>query len=222
MAELFDQAVFLKFLAALLAIFNPLYGIPVFLSMTAGYSKVERFRVALTVTFSVTVIALITVAIGEELLAMFGIDVPSFRIAGGAIIFVVGMTMLNAAAPAAGDQVAAKDGHEKKNFAVVPLALPLTIGPGAIATTIVFSHELPNGTEFVTLGLAVTIACGIVGLGLIFADTISRVLGDTMMNVLTRVMAIILVAVSVEMVLTGVFNAADAHYPHLLSAPSTQ
>lgn len=217
MSELFDQAVFLKFLAALLAIFNPLYGIPVFLSMTSGYSKAERRRVALIVTFSATVIALVAVAVGEELLALFGIDVPSFRIAGGLIIFGVGMSMLNAADPEPGDQAAAADGHTKKNIAVVPLALPLTIGPGAIATTVVFSHELPNAAGIVTLGSAVLIACTIVGLGLIFADSISRVMGKTMMNVITRIMAIILVAVSIEMVLTGTFNAINIHYPDLIS-----
>jgi multiple antibiotic resistance protein len=215
MAELFDQAVFLKFLAALLAIFNPLYGIPIFLSMTDGYTAPERKRVALIVTATVVAVALIAVLIGEEILAVFGIDIPSFRIAGGLIILGVGMSMLNASDRPKGDQQAVQDGAKKSNIAVVPLAIPLTIGPGTIATTIVFAHSLPDGAEIVTLGSAVLIACAIVGLGLLFADPISRVLGPTMINVVTRVMAIILVAVAVEMVLTGTFNAIDAHYPWL-------
>ncbi|NVO55148.1 MarC family protein [Rhodobacteraceae bacterium B1Z28] len=214
MGELFDQAVFLKFLAALLAIFNPLYGIPIFLSMTEGYSTPERRRVALVVTGTTIIVALVAVFLGEKILAIFGIDIPSFRIAGGLIILGVGMSMLNASAPSPGDQDAVEEGHKKRsNIAVVPLAIPLTIGPGTIATTIVFAHTLSNGAEIVTLGLAVLIACAIVGLGLIFADPISRALGPTMINVITRVMAIILVAVAVEMVLTGTFNAIDTHYP---------
>ncbi len=218
MGELFDQAIFLKFLAALLAIFNPLYGIPIFLGMTEGYSQSERRRVALIVTATVTVVALVAVMVGEEVLAIFGIDIPSFRIAGGIIIFGVGLTMLNASDRSQGDQDAAKDGHARKgSIAVVPLAIPLTIGPGTIATTIVFAHMLPTGAEVVTLGSAVLIACTIVGLGLIFADGISRFLGPTMISVITRIMAIILVAVSVEMVLTGTFHAIDAHYPGLSS-----
>ncbi len=215
MAELFDQAVFLKFLAALLAIFNPLYGIPIFLSMTEGYSTAERKRVAVIVTATVVAIALTAVVIGEEILAVFGIDIPSFRIAGGLIILGVGMAMLNASDRPKGDQDAVAHGAQKKNIAVVPLALPLTIGPGTIATTIVFSHTLSEGAEIVTLGSAVLIACAIVGLGLLFADPISRFLGPTMINVITRVMAIILVAVAVEMVLTGAFDAIDARYPGL-------
>ena len=218
MAELFDQAVFLKFLAALLAIFNPLYGIPIFLSMTEGYSPPERKRVALIVTGTVVIVALIAVVIGEEVLAVFGIDIPSFRIAGGLIILGVGMAMLNSSDRPKGDQQAVEEGGKKNNIAVVPLAIPLTIGPGTIATTIVFAHTLSDGAEVVTLGSAVLIACAIVGLGLLFADPISRFLGPTMINVITRVMAIILVAVAVEMVLTGTFNAIDARYPDLVGS----
>ncbi|WP_109311573.1 MarC family protein [Ruegeria sp. AU67] len=218
MAELFDQAVFLKFLAALLAIFNPLYGIPIFLSMTKGYSAPERRRVAFIVTGTVIIVGLIAVVIGEEILAVFGIDIPSFRIAGGLIIFGIGMSMLNASDRSQGDQQAVEEGHKKKdNIAVVPLAIPLTIGPGTIAITIVYSHTLSDGAEVVTLGTAIVIACLIVGLGLLFADPISRLLGMTMINVITRVMALILVAVAIEMVLTGTFNAIDAHYPGLNS-----
>ncbi|WP_170586574.1 MarC family protein [Ruegeria arenilitoris] len=220
MSALFDQAVFLKFLAAVLAIFNPLYNIPIFLSMTRDCTPAERRRVAMIVMASVTVIALISVAIGEEVLAVFGIDVPSFRVAGGLIIFGIGMSMLNAQDRAPGDQAAVVDGHVRKlNFAVVPLAIPLTIGPGTIAVTIVFSHQLSDGAELVTLGSAILIACFIVGLGLLFADSISRLVGETMINVLTRIMAILLVAVAVEMVLTGIFNAVDAHYPGLTGSP---
>ncbi|SLN70399.1 MarC family protein [Ruegeria meonggei] len=218
MAELFDQAVFLKFLAALLAIFNPLYGIPIFLGMTEGYSAPERKRVALVVTGTIVVVALLSVVVGEKILAIFGIDIPSFRIAGGLIIFGVGMSMMNASDRTPGDQQAAEHGHLKKSsIAVVPLAIPLTIGPGTIATTIVFAHTLTDGEAIVTLGLAVLIACAVVGIGLLFADPISRFLGPTMINVITRVMAIILVAVAVEMLVTGVFNAIDTHYPGLTS-----
>ncbi len=124
MAELFDQAVFLKFLAALLAIFNPLYGIPIFLGMTDGYTAPERKRVALIVTATVVAVALIAVLIGEEILAVFGIDIPSFRIAGGLIILGVGMSMLNASDRPKGDQQAVQDGTKKSNIAVVPLAIP--------------------------------------------------------------------------------------------------
>jgi len=216
MADLFNHAVFLKYLAALLAIFSPLYGIPVFLSMTDGYTPAERKRVALTVTAAVVVCSLVVVLVGEEVLAVFGIDVPSFRVAGGLIILGLGMSMLNTSDRPPGDQQAAEEGHKKKsNIAVVPLAIPLIFGPATIATTIVFAHQLSDGAEIVTLGSAILIACALIGVGLLFAVPISRFLGATVLNVLTRIMGIILVAVAVEMVLTGAFDAIDARYPGL-------
>ncbi|CUJ96321.1 inner membrane protein [Ruegeria denitrificans] len=216
MAELFDHAVFLKFFAALMAIFNPLYGIPIFLSMTEGYTNAERKRVALIVTGSVVILSMVVVLVGEEVLAIFGIDIPSFRIAGGLIILGIGMTMLNSSNRPQGDQQAAEEGHKKKaNIAVVPLSIPLTFGPATIATTIVFAHTLSDGAEIVTLGSAILIACALIGVGLLFAVPISRFLGATMINVLTRIMGIILVAVAVEMIFTGAFDAIDARYPGL-------
>ncbi|TMV08792.1 MarC family protein [Ruegeria sediminis] len=223
MAELFHLDTFFLFLAALLAIFNPLYGLPVFLSLTAGYTTAERRRVALVATLAVTIIAMLSVLVGEEILAIFGIDIPSFRIAGGLIVLGIGMTMLNAGDRPPGDQAAASEGQERKqSIAVVPLAIPLTIGPGTIATTIVFAHTLSDPAEIVTLGSAVLIACAIVGVGLYFGDTISRILGDTMISVLTRIMAIILVAVAIEMMLTGAFEAFDAHFPDWAPKPPSE
>ena len=78
----FEPEVSLKFLAALLALLNPLYGVPIFLSMTQGYSPAERNRTALIASLTVTVTALVATLIGEEVLSVFGIHIPSFRIAG--------------------------------------------------------------------------------------------------------------------------------------------
>lgn len=96
MTSMFDQAVFLKFLAALLALLKPLYGIPIFLGMTQGFSPAERNRTALITSFAITMTALISLLVGEEILALFGIDVPSFRIAGGLIILGIAFAMLRA------------------------------------------------------------------------------------------------------------------------------
>lgn len=212
----FDLDVSLKFLAALLALLNPLYGIPIFLSMTQGYTPAERNRTALIVAATVTVTALVATLIGEEVLGVFGIDIPSFRIAGGIIILGIALTMLNAADPAAGDAKAAADGHARRgNIAVVPLAIPLTIGPGAIATAIVFAHQLDDASELVTLVPVVLAVCLLIWLGLRFAGPIAALLGDTVISVITRIMAIILAAVAIEMVIAGIVAVIDQHYPHL-------
>ena len=213
---LFHQDVFLKFLAALLALLNPLYGIPIFLSMTRGYSPAERNRTALIAAITVTITGVAATMVGEEVLGVFGIDIPSFRIAGGIIILLIALAMLKADAPAAGDARAVSEGHERqRNIAVVPLAIPLTIGPGAIATAIVFAHQLDDASEIVTLVPVVLGVCLLVWLGLRFAGPIAALFGDTVISVITRIMAIILAAVAIEMVVTGVVDVVDQHYPNL-------
>lgn len=213
---LFQPDVFLKFLAALLALLNPLYAIPIFLSLTQGYSPAERNRTALIASGTVAATGVIATMIGEEVLSVFGIDIPSFRIAGGIIILGIALAMLKAEAPAAGDAQAASEGHARKgNIAVVPLAIPLTLGPGTIATVIVFAHQLDDSSEVVTLVPVVLGASLLIWLGLRFAGPIATLLGDTVISVITRIMAIILAAVAVEMIVTGAVQAVDQHYPAL-------
>jgi multiple antibiotic resistance protein len=198
---------------------NPLYGIPIFLSMTKGYSATERNRTALIASITVTVTGIVATVVGEEVLSIFGIDTPSFRIAGGIIILGIALAMLNANEPSAGDAKAASEGHERQgNIAVVPLAIPLTIGPGAIATAIVFAHQLNDASEIVTLVPVVLGVCFLVWLGLRFAGPIAALLGDTVISVITRIMAIILAAVAIEMAVTGVIEVIDHHYPNLRDA----
>jgi multiple antibiotic resistance protein len=213
---LFHADVFFKFLAALLALLNPLYAIPVFLSLTQGYSPAERNRTASIASATVATTGVIATLIGEEVLSVFGIDIPSFRIAGGIIILGIALAMLKAEAPAAGDAKAASEGRARQgSIAVVPLAIPLTLGPGTIATVIVFAHQLDDGSELVTLVPVVLGASLLIWLGLRFAGPIAATLGDTVISVITRIMAIILAAVAVEMVVTGAVQAVDQHYPHL-------
>lgn len=96
----------------------------------------------------------------------------------------------------------------------MPLAIPLIAGPGTLATTIIFAHQIDGlGAEAVTLVPVVLIACGLVGLGLRFAVRISDVLGPTVISVLTRIMAIVLAAVAIEMIAVGIFASIEARYP---------
>ena len=150
--EHFNQATFLKFAAALIAILNPIYGIPLFLGMTRDYTPAERRRTASAIALTVLVAGTIVTLIGEEILGFFGIGVPAFQIAGGIIILGIALAMLKDDASTAGDTKAKADGHQRKaNIAVVPLAIPLTIGPGAFATIILFAQALDDTGEIFTM-----------------------------------------------------------------------
>jgi len=216
LSELFHQAIFLKFAAALVALLNPIYGIPIFLGMTEGYSAAERRRTASVIALTVLIAAIVATLIGEEILRFFGISVPAFQIAGGIIVLGIGLSMLKDDGPTEGDSKAAAAGHERrKNIAVVPLSIPLTIGPGTFATIILFTHLLDDGSEIVTMLPVVMAVCLTVWLGLLFAHPISRFLGETMISVITRLMAIVLAAVAVEMIINGTVQAIQMHYPNV-------
>ena len=210
--ELFDSGLFLKFGAALVALVNPLYGIPIFLGMTKGRSQAERRRIANIVAITVFVSATIATVIGEEILGFFGIGVPAFQIGGGIIVLLVGLSMLQDST-SSGDAKAQAEGEEKESdYAVVPLSIPLTVGPGTFATIILFAHLMSDGSELVTMVPVIFLISLLTWLGLIFADPISRLLGNTTISVVTRIMAIILVAIAVEMVINGAVSSFHHHF----------
>lgn len=213
MIDLFNTEVFLKFAAALVALINPLYGIPIFLSMTSECTPVERRRIANIVGLTVLVSGTVCTVIGEEILSFFGITVPAFQIAGGIIILGIGLSMLRDDERSTGDQKAkgAAEG-QKKNIAIVPLSIPLTIGPATFATIIMFSHLLDDGEEIVTMLPIIAIVSLAIWLGLVFAGPIAKFLGETVISVITRIMAILLTAIAVEMVFNGAMQAWENHH----------
>jgi len=216
LSELFHADVFVKFAAALIALINPLYGVPVFLGMTRNYSPAEKRVTAAVVALTVFFTATITTLTGEEILAFFGISVPAFQIAGGVIILGIGLAMLKDDGRSGGDSKALASGHEReRGVAVVPMSIPLTIGPGAIATIVLFAHLLDDGDEIVTMIPVVLGISLLTWLSLLFADPISKALGDTVISVISRIMAILLTAIAVEMVIDGAFQAFEDHSANL-------
>lgn len=214
--EGFDYGVFLKFLGAYFAMVNPLLGVPVFIAMTDGYSKAERIRAALVVSATIAVVGLVSVMAGEEVLSIFGIGIPAFRVAGGLIIVGIGLAMLNADTASHSERLSREAPEpERSNITVVPLAIPMTIGPGAIVSSIVFSHQVDERAEFITLAPVVLIVAVVMAVSLLFAEPITRLLGRNMMSVLSRVFAIVLVAIAVEMILTGLGDEIRRQFPDL-------
>ncbi len=208
---MFHADVFLKFAAALIALMNPLYGIPIFLGLTKGYSAAERRRVATAVALTIFVAALVATLIGEEILGFFGVSVPAFQIAGGLIVLGIGLSMIKDDAPSGADSTAVDAGQQRrKSVAVVPLSIPLTFGPATFATIILFAHLLDDGAEIVTMVPVIFGVTLCVWAGLSFADPISRFLGDTVISVITRIMAIILTAIAVEMMANGALQYVHA------------
>ncbi len=193
-----------KFFAGLTSIVNPIGTVPLFLSLTLSQTPNFRRRTALFTSVSVIVVLLIVLIAGEMILNFFGITVSSFRVGGGILILLMAISMMHARlSPVRHTEEEGQDAIEKGSVAVVPLGIPLLAGPGAISTVIVYAHSSSSPMHYIILG------CEIIGVGLIvlvclrLAPLIASRLGKTGMNIVTRIMGLIMAAISIEFITGG-------------------
>ena len=214
---MFDQDLFLDMFIALFALLNPLLAVPIFLGLTGDYTAQQRQRAAAVASLTTLIGLIVAALIGDQILLLFGIHVPSFQIAGGLIVLMIALGMLKGESEEDEDaEEAAKQKDEKpgKSIAVYPLAIPLLAGPGAFVTTIVFSSRVESIPDFLTICAALGAVVLILWLAMAFATTAARFLNKTAINIGTKVLGILLAAVSVEMILAGV----DDHFFPLFTA----
>ncbi|PXA74738.1 MULTISPECIES: YchE family NAAT transporter [Vibrio] len=203
----FELAIFLQFFLGLVAAVNPVGIMPIFVSLTSHMTLEEKNKTAATANIAVAVILITALLAGQVLLDMFSISLDSFRVAGGLLLLSIAFSMMSG-----------KLGEDKQNkqekseyisreqIGVVPLAMPLMAGPGAISSTIVYSSRYPS--MFDTVGIALTIVVFSLGSWLLFrsAPYIVRLLGQTGINVITRIMGLILGALGIEFIANGLRN----------------
>jgi len=208
-----------KPLVALLAMVNPVGIIPFFIHFTQHFSRQERQRTIRVASFTAFMVISLSALLGLRVIEFFGISLASFQVGGGTLLLISSLQMLNAQQAEArpGD---VEDGENKAgtgaSIAVVPLAIPLLTGPATISTMVIYADKTRHWWE-----LGVLVGYGVVvGLAtfLVFsaAGRIARVLGRTGINVMTRLMGLILAALSVELLADGLVKL----FP-VLAAPLT-
>lgn len=137
-----DYADYIKIFIGFLAIVDPLGAIPLFISITADQNEKQRKQTINLVAISVAVILLVTLFFGELLLSFFGITIDSFRVGGGILVLLMAISMLNAKTSLLKQTNAeADESVQKASVAIVPLAIPLLAGPGAISAVILAAHK---------------------------------------------------------------------------------
>jgi multiple antibiotic resistance protein len=181
---------------------NPLSTMPVFMTMTAGLNEKERTRTAQ----KASIVALITIVIfalsGQLLFKFFGISVNSFRVVGGVIFFIMGMDMLQARL----GQVKIKDSEVKtyvNDISVTPLAIPMICGPGAITNSIVLMEDASTLTRKIVLFGMILLVMMITYLVFYSSSRILKILGQTGINVMMRLMGLIVMVIAVEFFFSG-------------------
>lgn len=195
---------YVKLLAGLISVVNPITVMPFYLSLTASKTALERQQTAIITSFSVAMVLFTSLLAGEPILRFFGIGLPAFRVAGGLLLLLMGISMLRVSDDRSRHTPEEdSESHDKASVAVVPLAIPLLAGPGAISTTIVYAHRDLSLDHYLLFSTVIVSVSSIVLIILLLAPRIVVIMGQTGMNVVTRVMGLLLTSIAVEFIANG-------------------
>ena len=197
-----------KELVSLLTILTPFSVLPVYVSLTAGMPDAARKRALLKTLGTVLATLLFFQWTGMYLFRILGVELPSFQIAGGLIIASMAWSMLHAN-PSRIQTTRTEDEEslEKEDFSVVPLAIPMLSGPGAITTVILLSQQQQRLEGDLSLSALILLATLILYPVFRLAHPIFERLGVTGTRILTRVMGMLLLAIAIEFVVQGIIHS---------------
>ncbi len=203
----------IKPLITLLAIVNPIGVIPFFIHFTRNFSAAQRKKTVRIAAVTAFLVIAISALLGLQILEFFGISLASFQVGGGLLLLMSAIQMLNAQ-PAESRAHDVDDGANRADsgasIAVVPLTIPLLTGPASISTVVIYAEKTRHFWELGVLvgyGLFIGIATW---LALSAAGRIGRVMGQTGINVMTRLMGLILAAIAVEVMSDGLIKLFPA------------
>lgn len=202
----------MKVFAAMFAIMNPIANIPVFLSLTEGFSEAEQRRTALVAFIGVSIGCVVSAVAGSAILGVFGLSVDDFRIAGGLLVLLIALSMLHGS-PSAQHQPNASEMDGGQDIAIYPLTVPLLVGPGTIATLIVLGQSAVEQGQVASLALGLAAFLLLLAVSLLSAPYLGRLLSPKVTAIAQRLMGMILAAIAVQMMLAGlqaVFRAGGA------------
>lgn len=203
-----DQEFAIKFYGAMLAVMNPFVILPIFLGMTEGLTGTERRKIVLRITFFAAVMSTAVALAGQQILSFFSIGIDDFRVAGGALMLMIGFSMLNGRDSTAHRGTEREREHQVNldDIAFYPMTFPMCVGPGTITALILFMQEAHATGTYLTY--TVVVVASLIGLGVVlyFGEAIGRRLSRTIRVIMTRMMGMILTAIAVAMVTSGLKN----------------
>ena len=192
LTELF--AVFVKFFFIL----TPFFIVAVFISMTENETVVVRHQLAVRITIAVVVISLILFFAGAAIFEVLGITVDAFRIGAGALLFLSSVSLVEGKLQLPASKRSIMD------LAVVPLAIPVTLGPGSVGALVVMSSETHGLQQQALTASAIVAASLAVGVMLYLSAEIKRLIGRSGISMLSKLTGLILASLSCQMIFTGV------------------
>lgn len=217
-----DLATLLQFallaFSSLFFIVNPFEAAPLFVTMTRGDTPAKRTCMAWRAALTACVTLVVFAVLGEVLLQLFAITIGAFRITRGIIIFGIGMNMLRAqTSREMQTPEEMREGSEKEDISVIPLAIPMLSGPGAISTVLVLAQRAQTWEHTLVLVGGIVCTCVLSCLILRSAAPVTRLLGQTGQRIVSRLMGLLLAVIAVQFILNGVADALPQLLPvHLL------
>ena len=200
---MFNLTLFLKDAISLLAIVEPLGAVPIFLTLTTNRSLIEQTKIAKRAAMAGFLILLSALVFGKWFLQIMGISLPSIRVAGGIMFIVMGLQLIMTESHKITNEEE-KEAKFQSDVAVVPLALPVLSGPGAMGAVILLGSQGHSITQIPKIALIIGIVMLISYLCFRMAQPIGKKLGATGLNILNRISGLIVLSIGVEFILAGV------------------
>ncbi|MEX0312053.1 MAG: MarC family protein [Tateyamaria sp.] len=199
-----DTAFLITAFVTMFVVIDPIGLAPLFVALTQGVPERQRRAIAVRACALGMCILIVFALFGEAVLGFIGISMPAFRVAGGILLFLTALDMLFERRTKRREDQAEDEDHNDPS--VFPLAIPLISGPGAIASVILLTGQKP-GVEGLALVLAITaLVLGVCLILFLASGMLERALGKTGITVVTRLLGMLLAALSVQFVLDGLRN----------------
>jgi multiple antibiotic resistance protein len=189
---------------SIFSLVDPFAAIPAFLVMTAGDDAARRRRTAKRAAITCLVVLGAFGLAGSYIFRIFGITLPAFEIAGGIILSLIGLDMLQARRSSTQEVPPdRREGAEKEDVGITPLGIPMLAGPGAISTVMVLIGPKPEVLQVIPVFVAIILTSLISYWVLAGAEMVRRRLGETGIRILMRLMGLLLTAIAVQFFVNG-------------------
>jgi multiple antibiotic resistance protein len=201
-----DPTFAIKFFGALFAIMNPISGLPVFLSMTEGASPGVQRAIALKVATYIAVMGVVVALVGVQVLKFFGISIHDLQVAGGLVVMGIAFSMLHGGDSSAhhGSESEQATFSDTSSLAFYPLTFPLMMGPGTMTTLILFAGQAKGLPDWIGFFAAFGVVVASVGIVFAMGSRLGKHLSGSARVIMSRIMGLILAAIAVDMIASGI------------------
>lgn len=203
------------FIVALTSVFflvDPFAALPTFLAIAGDANYHERRRLAVKASFTCFIVLASFALAGSLIFRFFGITLPAFEIAGGIILILMGLEMLQARRSATHETPGeTQEGISKEDAGIIPLGIPMLAGPGAISTVMVLMGPSPGWWRTTIVFIAIAITSSVSFLILSAAERVRQFLGETGIRILMRLMGLLLTAIAVQFIVNGLADLGVVH-----------